>query len=111
LEVVREDFLFLVWFNMILRAVFERITHGLLKAPVHRVVSPTQGTRYSVGFFQIVAPDTRVADTKFECTYLNYQDPRKDGLSFWLVPQEILDLKQARQEREGDSTECKSHLL
>ncbi|KAJ7150241.1 hypothetical protein C8R46DRAFT_1358348 [Mycena filopes] len=67
--------------------ILEKVTHGLVKAPLHRVVSPTQGTRYSVGYFQGVSMDTRVADTKFE------------------FPQELLDMKRARQEREGDTTE------
>jgi isopenicillin N synthase-like dioxygenase len=40
---------------------------------MHRVVSPTQGTRYSVGFFQGVAMETRVADAKFECTYFDFR--------------------------------------
>ncbi|KAJ6556851.1 Clavaminate synthase-like protein [Mycena vulgaris] len=70
--------------------VLQQLTHGLVKAPIHRVVSPTQGTRYSVGFFQGVATDTRVADAKFE------------------FPQEVLDMKRARQEREGDLTETRA---
>ncbi|KAJ7222829.1 hypothetical protein B0H12DRAFT_1151017 [Mycena haematopus] len=76
-------------FIVLVGRVLEKITHRLVKAPLHRVVSPTQGTRYSVGFFQGVAMDTRVAEAsaKFE------------------FPQEVLDLQRARQEREGDTTE------
>ncbi|KAJ7485050.1 hypothetical protein B0H11DRAFT_2017901 [Mycena galericulata] len=74
-------------FLVLVGRVLERVTHGLVKAPTHRVVSPTRGTRYSVGFFQGVAMDTRVVDAKFE------------------FPQELLDMKRARQEREGDTSE------
>ncbi|KAJ7198166.1 hypothetical protein GGX14DRAFT_503895, partial [Mycena pura] len=74
-------------FIVLVGRVLEKITHRLVKAPMHRVVSPTQGTRYSVGFFQGVAADTRIADTKFE------------------FPQALLELKRARQEREGDTAE------
>jgi isopenicillin N synthase-like dioxygenase len=66
---------------MVFRAVLEKITHRLVKAPMHRVVSPKSGTRYSVGFFQGVAADTRVADAKFECAYLNYLAPGRDSLN------------------------------
>ncbi|KAJ7750270.1 hypothetical protein B0H16DRAFT_857941 [Mycena metata] len=74
-------------FILLTGKILEKVTHGLVKAPLHRVVSPTQGTRYSVGYFQGVAMDTRVSETKFE------------------FPQELLDMKRARQEREGDTTE------
>ncbi|KAJ7075008.1 Clavaminate synthase-like protein [Mycena belliarum] len=74
-------------FIVLVGRVLEKVTRGLLKAPLHRVVSPTQGTRYSVGFFQGVAMDTRIADANFE------------------FPQTLLDIKRARQEREGDETE------
>ncbi|KAJ6475595.1 hypothetical protein C8R45DRAFT_907231 [Mycena sanguinolenta] len=67
--------------------VLEKVTQSVVKAPLHRVMSPTQGTRHSIGFFQGVAMDTRIADVKFE------------------FPQEVLDMKRARQEREGDTTE------
>ncbi|KAJ7354066.1 hypothetical protein DFH08DRAFT_933757 [Mycena albidolilacea] len=68
--------------------VLQKITHGLVKAPLHRVVSPTQGTRYSVGFFQGVSMDTKVAEAAAKFQF----------------PQEVLDMKRAREEREGEST-------
>ncbi|KAJ7930804.1 hypothetical protein B0H13DRAFT_1960325 [Mycena leptocephala] len=74
-------------FLVLVGRVLEKVTHRLVKAPMHRVVSPTQGTRYSVGFFQGVAMETRVADAKFE------------------FPKELLEMKTARQEREGDTKE------
>ncbi|KAJ7442966.1 hypothetical protein FB451DRAFT_1057160 [Mycena latifolia] len=77
-------------FIVLIGRVLEKVTHRLVKAPMHRVVSPTQGTRYSVGFFQGVAMDTRIADAKFE------------------FPQELLDMKRARQEREGDTAETRA---
>ncbi|KAJ6540730.1 hypothetical protein B0H19DRAFT_1269277 [Mycena capillaripes] len=76
-------------FIVLVGRVLEKVTRGLLKAPLHRVMSPTKGTRYSVGFFQGVAMDTRVADAKFEFS------------------QDLLDKKRARQEREGDTSEFK----
>ncbi|KAF8214818.1 hypothetical protein K438DRAFT_1802212, partial [Mycena galopus ATCC 62051] len=69
--------------------VLEKITHRLVKAPMHRVVSPTKGTRYSIGFFQGVSMDTRVAEAAAKFEY----------------PQELLEMQRARQEREGDTTE------
>ncbi|KAJ7059526.1 Clavaminate synthase-like protein [Mycena amicta] len=76
-------------FIVLIGRVLEKITHNLVKAPMHRVMSPTKGTRYSVGFFQGVAMDTRVADAKFE------------------FPQNVVDIARARQEREGDNKEFK----
>jgi isopenicillin N synthase-like dioxygenase len=92
--------------------VLQKITHSLVKAPLHRVVSPTQGTRYSVGFFQGVSMDTKVAEAaaKFQCTCFGIQG--KTNVTFFLVPQEVLDMKRAREEREGESTkECKLGVL
>ncbi|KAJ7134006.1 hypothetical protein C8R43DRAFT_1133024 [Mycena crocata] len=76
-------------FIVLVGRVLEKVTQGLVKAPMHRVISPTKGARHSVGFFEGVAADTRVADAiaKFE------------------FPQEVLDMKRARQEREGDAAE------
>ncbi|KAJ7631290.1 Clavaminate synthase-like protein [Mycena polygramma] len=74
-------------FIVLVGRVLEKVTHRLVKAPMHRVVSPTQGTRYSVGFFQGVAMDMRVADARFD------------------FPQEVLDMKRAREQREGDAAE------
>ncbi|KAK6980908.1 Fe2OG dioxygenase domain-containing protein [Favolaschia claudopus] len=74
-------------FIVLVGRVLEKITHRLVKAPLHRVVSPTKGTRYSVGFFEGVSMDTRVADTKFE------------------FPQQLLDLQHEREQREKDTTE------
>ncbi|KAJ6537693.1 hypothetical protein B0H19DRAFT_962158 [Mycena capillaripes] len=74
-------------FIVLVGDVLEKVTQGLVKAPLHRVVSPTQGTRYSVGFFQGVSMDTRIAEMKFE------------------FPQEVVNMKRARQGREGDTNE------
>ncbi|KAF7342737.1 Fe2OG dioxygenase domain-containing protein [Mycena sanguinolenta] len=76
-------------FIILVGRVLEKITHRLVKAPMHRVVSPTKGTRYSVGYFQGVAMDTRVAEASAKYKY----------------PQEVLDMQRAREEREGDNTE------
>jgi isopenicillin N synthase-like dioxygenase len=54
---------------------------------MHRVVSPTQGTRYSVGFFQGVAMETRVADAKFECTYFDFRIEEKYGSHSVISPE------------------------
>ncbi|KAJ7639310.1 Clavaminate synthase-like protein [Roridomyces roridus] len=66
--------------------VLEKITKGVVKAPLHRVLSPTTGTRHSVGFFQGVSMDTRIVDVKLD------------------IPQEIIDLKRERQLRYGEDT-------
>ncbi|KAJ7198159.1 hypothetical protein GGX14DRAFT_402187 [Mycena pura] len=59
---------------------------------MHRVVSPTQGTRYSVGFFHWgVAADTRIADTKFEC-----EGPRR-----WVPPPNMAPRPHKIQEVRG----------
>ncbi|KAF7292614.1 Fe2OG dioxygenase domain-containing protein [Mycena indigotica] len=50
--------------------VMEKVTHNLVKAPIHRVMSPTNGVHHCVGFFQGVSMDMRVVDAKFECLLL-----------------------------------------
>ncbi|KAF7329210.1 Fe2OG dioxygenase domain-containing protein [Mycena kentingensis (nom. inval.)] len=64
--------------------VLEKITKGIVKAPLHRVISPEKGTRHSVGFFQGVSLDTKIVEIKYD------------------FPQYIKDLAQARRDREGD---------
>ncbi|KAF7316735.1 Fe2OG dioxygenase domain-containing protein [Mycena chlorophos] len=76
-------------FMIFLGRVLEKMSHNVVKAPMHRVMSPAKGTRHSVGFFQGVSMDTRVVDAHFE------------------FPQEVLDMARARQEREGDTSEFK----
>ncbi|KAJ7700880.1 hypothetical protein B0H17DRAFT_1327885 [Mycena rosella] len=66
----------------------EKVTHRVVIATTHRVLSPS-GTdaRYSLGFFSSLAMHIRAADMKFE------------------FPPEVLDMKRARDERINDTTE------
>ncbi|KAJ7290221.1 hypothetical protein C8J57DRAFT_338678 [Mycena rebaudengoi] len=67
----------------------EKATHRIAIATVHRVLSPPDLPRYSVGFFSSPAMHVKLAD-------INLQ-----------FPQEVLDMKKARDERTGDKTEVK----
>ncbi|KAJ6606324.1 Clavaminate synthase-like protein [Mycena vulgaris] len=65
----------------------EKATHRVAIATRHRVVSPVEDARYSIGFFSSLAMHVRIADMNFD------------------FPQEVLDMKKARDERTGDKTE------
>ncbi|KAJ6580762.1 hypothetical protein B0H19DRAFT_1251063 [Mycena capillaripes] len=67
----------------------EKVTKKVATATVHRVVPPAKNPWYSLAYFSSPSMDVRMADMKFE------------------FPQEVLDMKKARDERTGDTTEFK----
>ncbi|KAJ7778683.1 hypothetical protein DFH07DRAFT_1033389 [Mycena maculata] len=72
-------------------------THRLAIATMHRVISPFEVRRHSIGFFSSLAMHVRIADVQFECTQFKYLSS----------PQmEVLDMKKARDVRTNDTTEC-----
>ncbi|THU96931.1 Clavaminate synthase-like protein [Dendrothele bispora CBS 962.96] len=66
----------------------EKVTQRVLPATPHRVISPTGPPRFSVAFFSSVGLDVRLADAV--------------KLKF---PQEVLDMKAARDRKLGDESE------